>query len=204
MCFWTQVLFHCCKQSIQVSHIHNAYAIIIIIVIIISFIIILIIVTINILFIHKKLAANTAWGCTWQPYSKLKSCTEEWFVFTVRMWECVCLSVFLLIWVAESKAVLFPAPFICTRLHPTLWWYWSETVSVREASIFLSFHWAEFSQSGLCFQKWRALICVWLAVHFLINILHIGQSKSWFVRQTSVISCLTFFKFRYNSPDYKI
>lgn len=39
-------LFHCCKQSIQVSHIHYAYVIITIL--------ILIIVVVNILFIHKS------------------------------------------------------------------------------------------------------------------------------------------------------
>lgn len=53
ICFWLRVLFHCCKQSIQVSHIHYAYAIMIII-IIINFIIILIVVVLNILFIHKS------------------------------------------------------------------------------------------------------------------------------------------------------
>lgn len=77
----TQSLFHCCKPSIHVSHIHFA-------------IIIIIISSLSLYplhhdnkysFIHKKVGSNYIMGM--HMYSK-QSCTEEW-IFTLRM----CLSV---------------------------------------------------------------------------------------------------------------
>lgn len=87
-CFWICVLFHCCKQSIQVSHIHYAYAIIIIF-IIISFVIILIIVVINILFIHKSWQQIRHGDAHDSRTQNSKAVQKNEFIFTISM--CVCL-----------------------------------------------------------------------------------------------------------------
>lgn len=53
ICFWIGLLLHCCKQSVQVSHIHYAYAIFRV-TFLVRFIIILVIPVINFTFIHKS------------------------------------------------------------------------------------------------------------------------------------------------------
>lgn len=65
LCFWIGLLLHCCKQSVQVSHIHDAYAIFRLI-FLARFIIIIIldIPVVNFYLFTQKLAANTAWGHT--------------------------------------------------------------------------------------------------------------------------------------------
>lgn len=146
ICFWIGLLLHCCKQSVQVSHIHYAYAIFRA-TFLVRFIIILVIPVTNFTFIHKSWQQIRRGDAHDSRSQNWKAVQKNEVIFTVRRGVClsVCLSV--------NRTAALTASFTPTVSPPSMSYdhfldFGDQTLPVR-----------------LVLSNWHALNCGWVAKH---------------------------------------